>query len=505
MKQLILTILIWGMAGAVPATACTFFVNTADGVTLAGNSEDYYEADTCAVIIPPSRGKYGRIYFGWTNVWLQGGVNEKGLVYDIMALWPKEFERPPAGRVHEPGRLALIRRIMESCATVEEALKLMKTYVNPIAGSANWMLADATGDSVIIEGYRIIRREKPYQICTNFRWAKAGPTGWRDERYRKAEKLLKTCPVTVEAFRDILKAVHQPLKNNNRGTLYSNIYDLANGRIYLYLLHDFEQVKVLDMKEEFAKGLHTVRLDEYFPRSERESQFRNRYEQGKRSGFRKAVQKLGGPYEEMAANAGPVLELALDGDANDSSGHERHGDVMEASPCLDRHGRLGKAMKFSGTSGIAVPSHDDLHLSSGNFTIAFWVRADPYEASGHEVILDKFGPQSLDYMVALVRGRLHVQCTGKNANLFLPDAIEPGKWTHIAIRQDVNTFRLAMFLDGGEILSTMLHSTPMKNDSPLLLGRSGVARRSGFHGALDGVVIYRRALSNDEISALATE
>ena len=59
--------------------ACTFFVKTLNGVTLAGNSEDYYEADTYAVIIPPSEGKYGRIYFGWTNVWMQGGVNEKGL------------------------------------------------------------------------------------------------------------------------------------------------------------------------------------------------------------------------------------------------------------------------------------------------------------------------------------------------------------------------------------------------------------------------------------------
>ena len=138
MKQLSLSVVFCVVTGVVPATACTFFVKTSDGVTLAGNSEDSYEADTCAVIIPSSPGKYGRIYFGWTNVWLQGGVNEEGLAYDIMALWPKQFERPPAGRAHEPGRLALIRRIMETCATVEEALELMETHVNPIAGSGNW-------------------------------------------------------------------------------------------------------------------------------------------------------------------------------------------------------------------------------------------------------------------------------------------------------------------------------------------------------------------------------
>ena len=498
-----MTVVFWAVMGAVPATACTFFVKTADGVTLAGNSEDYYEADTCAVIIPPSHGKYGRIYFGWTNVWMQGGVNEKGLAYDIMALWPKRFEKPPAGRVHEPGRLALIRRIMETCATVEEALELMKAHVNPIAGSGNWMLADATGDSAIIEGYTVIRREKSYQICTNFRWEKVGQNGWRDDRYKAAEKRLKTCPVTVEAFRDILTVVHQPLKNNNRGTLYSNIYDLANGKIYLYLLHDFERVKVLDMKEEFAKGLHTVRLDKYFQKSDREMGLRRRYEQRKRAAFRAGVKKLGGPFQNAATNAEPVLKLSLDGNAKDSSPRGQHGEVKGAEPCMDRHGIMGKAMQFSGLSSITVPSHDDLHLSSGDFTIAFWMRADACEDGGTEIVLDKFGRQSLDYMVVRTRGRLCVRFTGTNANLLLPDGIECGEWTHIAIRQDVAACRTALFLNCRELLSTMLHSTPQKNDTPLHLGSSGLMKRCGFHGALDDLVIYRRILENDEIAALA--
>lgn len=506
MTRFITTLLLCSAAGAArPAMACTFFVKTQGGVTLAGNSEDYYEADTCAVIIPPSEGKYGRIYFGWTNVWMQGGVNEKGLAYDIMALSPKQWERPPADRIHEPGRLALIRRIMESCATVEEALELMGTRVNPIAGSGNWMLADATGDSVIIEGYTVIRRKRPYQICTNFRWSKAGPTGWRDNRYKAAETLLKTCPVTVDAFRDVLRAVHQPLKNENHGTLYSNIYDLANGKIYLYLLHDFEQVKVLDMKEEFAKGLHSVRLNDFFPPSQPESELRSRYENRKRAAYRRAVRGLGDPVDKNPSDGRPVLKLGLDGDANDSSGHERHGEAMNVLSCEDRHGKPGKAMRFSGTSSITIPSHNDLHLSSRDFTISFWVNPDTYETGGHEVIVDKFGPQSLDYSLAIVRGRVHIYFTGKNANLLLPDTIESRGWTHIAIRQDVSAFRLSIFRNGREILSTMLHSTPMENDSPLYLGGSRIARRSGFHGALDDLVIYRRALSNEEITALAAE
>jgi hypothetical protein len=40
-------LLICSAVGAArPTIACTFFVKTLDDVTLAGNSEDYYEADT---------------------------------------------------------------------------------------------------------------------------------------------------------------------------------------------------------------------------------------------------------------------------------------------------------------------------------------------------------------------------------------------------------------------------------------------------------------------------
>jgi hypothetical protein len=87
----------------------------------------------------------------------------------------------------------------------------------------------------------------------------------------------------------------------------------------------------------------------------------------------------------------------------------------------------------------------------------------------------------------------------------LPDGIECGEWTHIAIRQDVAACRTALFLNGREILSTMLHTTAQKNDTPLHLGSSGLMKRCGFHGALDDLVIYRRTLENEEIAALAAE
>ena len=481
--------------------ACTFFMKTQDGQTLAGNSEDYHEADTCVVFLPPEKGKYGRVYFGWTHVWMQGGVNDQGLAYDIMALWPKKHVQPPAGRKRVPGRLGLIRKIMEECATVEEALKLVKTHVNPLSGGANLMLADASGDSVIVEGYRAYRRKGSYQICTNFRWAKVAKSGWRCNRYKAAEAILKDSPVTVDTFRDVLKAVHQPLKKN-RGTLYSNIYDLKNRRICLYVMHDFTRVHIIDIEKELAKGPRVVRLSEYFPNNIREAMFRKRYERSKRRAHTKAVAQLGAP-RQVAADAGPVLHLALDGDAKDAGPHHLHGEVKELKACADRHGKAAAATAFAGSGGIEVPDHPGLDLSSGDFTISLWLKADAEGLATHQVVLDKAAPGRLDYCLLLAGGQLEMRLRGKNACLLAPVALAANRWYHITLRQDVNTFRLTLFVDGREQLSTMLHATPAHSNGPLRLGGRGILRRSSFHGAMDELRIYQRALSNTDIAGLA--
>ena len=483
------------------ASACTFFTKTQDGQTLAGNSEDYYEADTCAVFLPAEKGKYGRVYFGWTHIWMQGGVNEKGLAYDIMALWPKKRVKPPEGRTRVPGRLAVICRIMEECATVAEALKVMKAHVNPLAGNANLMLVDAAGDSAIIEGYTVYRRKGSHQICTNFRWAKAAKSGWRCDRYKAADAILKDSPVTVDVFRDVLKAVHQPLKKGS-GTLYSNIYDLKNQRIYLYLMHDFTRVHVIDMKKELAKGPRVVRLDKLFPTNARDAAFRKRYETVKRKAYAEAAAKLGPP-RKVAADAGPVLHLALDGDAKDSGPSKLDGEVTELKACADRHGKAGGAMAFAGSGGVEIPEHPSLDLAGGDFTISLWLKADAEGLAAHQVILDKAARGKLDYWLFLASGRLEVRFKGKNACLMSPVALTPNRWHHVALRQDVKTFRLTLFIDGREALSTMLHSRPVRSGGPLRLGSSGIFRKGSFRGAMDELKIYQRPLSNKEIAALA--
>lgn len=499
MRRLLLPAVVSGcVAVAQPVLSCTMFTKTADGRTFVGNSEDYFEADTHAVFIPPSEGKYGRVYFGWANVWPQGGMNDQGLTFDIMAL-KREPQPPPEGRERCVGVLGLAKKIMEECSTVEEALRIIDRYVNPHAAAGNLMLADATGDSAIIEGYQVHRREGPFQVCTNFRLSRVEGTDYPCKRYRMATARLRDCPVTVEAFRDILEAVHEPAPET-RGTLYSNIYDLDNKLIYLYLFHDFDNVHIIDVAEELSKGQHVVPLNDYFPNNSREADFRARYEARKRKQFAATVRDLGAA-PEPPADESLVLHLPLDGDVRDSGPNGLHGTVHGGAPAEDRHGNASGAVAFAGDGGIEVPDHQDLHLTSGDYTISFWLKLQRINDT-YWVVIDKAAQGALDYWLLVARGNLEFRTRGERSLLTSVEALDPGRWHHVAIRQDVSTFRLALFLGGEKQYESIIQTSPAKNTESLRIGYSAVLHDAGLHGAIDDLRIYRRALRDGEIGAL---
>ena len=133
-------------------------------------------------------------------------------------------------------------------------------------------IVDKSGDAAIIEGDEVIRKSGAYQVVTNFRLSKIAEDqhpcrwpAWSCSRYKKAEKMLMASKkATVANFRDILKATHRGPYNVISRTLYSNIYDLRRGLVYLYYLHDFDNEVVLNLSEELKKGRHYYDLPSLF-------------------------------------------------------------------------------------------------------------------------------------------------------------------------------------------------------------------------------------------------
>jgi hypothetical protein len=261
MRRILATCLLAALIGtAGPAHACSAFVVSAGGRVLAGNNEDFWNPETRVWFVPAGEGTHGRVYFGFANLYPQGGMNEKGLFFDGFATRPLEVTGS-GGREKFAGNL--IDEAMARCATVEEVVELFGRYDLEWLERAMLMFGDRTGDSVIIEGDVFLRTKGRHQVVTNFYQSLADPQHPPCERYRIADRMLADAgEIDLELARRVLAAVHAEGK---APTQYSNIYDLARGVVYLYHFHNFENVVVIDLAEELKKGARVLKLPELFP------------------------------------------------------------------------------------------------------------------------------------------------------------------------------------------------------------------------------------------------
>jgi hypothetical protein len=234
------------------AFPCTIF-NANDGVrVMAGNNEDFFERDTWVWFVPSDGVSYGAVYTGFENAWPQGGANEKGLFFDWFAgLDGSEAPVDPAKR--NLGK-AFGEAALERCETVDQALALFDAYNVPDIGYAQLMLADRRGGSAVVSwdwkaGKVVIERSASrHQVIG----ARADPVELELER--------DGTTLTPERFRELAKLARQPAL-----TVYSTVYDLNAGDMYLYYNQNYSIVKKFDIDAELRRGAHVYGMRALFP------------------------------------------------------------------------------------------------------------------------------------------------------------------------------------------------------------------------------------------------
>ena len=255
---------------------CTMFVATDNDLTLVGNNEDGFNPIVRAHFYPGSEGTYGRVYFCHDDGYPQGGMNDQGLVFDGFATsyFPlKEQVGKPIFR----GNLSSLA--MRECATVDEVISLYKSYNLKSQRMEYYqlMFADRQGNSVIIEGDRFHLNRREVQVVTGFYLStlkKDQPIPCK--RYKIARTMLKKYPVNVTTFEKILAAVSQNLGTGR--TIYSNIYDVRKGIIYIYYFGNFTRPVIIHLQEELKKGYRKVDFNRYFKATSAVKAFKNAYQ-----------------------------------------------------------------------------------------------------------------------------------------------------------------------------------------------------------------------------------
>jgi len=223
------------------SNACTIFKMSKDGRVLVGNNEDWSDPDTKVWFLPTEQGKFGRVYFGFKNGVAQGGMNEKGLFFDWVSGFEGNWVANPKKKLY-PGNVC--EKMMEQCETVEQVLKLYETYDEPSFERARIMWVDKFGDSAIVgweKGKPLVDRSRaPLQLM-----------GWG---HRIAEQKLAVLKAfAVEAAASILESC---IQSGTYPTRYSNVYDLTEGLVHVYLFHERKPAVTLNLAEELGRGAH---------------------------------------------------------------------------------------------------------------------------------------------------------------------------------------------------------------------------------------------------------
>ena len=68
--------------------------------------------------------------------------------------------------------------------------------------------------------------------------------------------------ISADGFRKILQATH---RSGIMEALYSYIYDPKKGLLYVYYLHNFDDVAIINLDDALKNGNHSYDLSSLFP------------------------------------------------------------------------------------------------------------------------------------------------------------------------------------------------------------------------------------------------
>lgn len=252
-------------SAAVSASACSIFsLSHNNSYYLAGN-EDYVKMKSSIRFVPAEADSYGYAVMAgslYVDSYPQIAINDQGLAVDWATVPRTPYKRNP----ELPDiKVPLIPELVKNCKNVDEVIEYVQALNIPHFAEEHLFVADAEGNSVVLEWntdkLEVIRRDKSYQLITNFSILQPENGYYPCYRYDAGDAVLQQ-GVSDNPFshmRNSLQAMHSA---NNYPTLYSYIFDLKSKTIILYNFHDFTLKATIDLAEELSKGLKTIPIDE---------------------------------------------------------------------------------------------------------------------------------------------------------------------------------------------------------------------------------------------------
>lgn len=202
---------------------------------------------------------------------------------------------------------------------------------------------------------------------------------------------------------------------------------------------------------------------------------------------------------------GLVAEFMFNGDAQDSSGNERHGQVVGAVLCADRFGQPECAYSFDGRDDYIIvdpaPS-----VNQEAFSMSVWCSydANSKQEGWNGAIVSQHGfLKNHAFQLSTLDAHITFHRFLIEPDLSVSAPLQREFWYHIVATYENQTFRL---YKNGNLEREQQGTLKPDPEEPMYIGRKATEEPYFFfHGKIDDLRMYDRALCHEEIQALFLE
>jgi hypothetical protein len=210
-----------------------------------------------------------------------------------------------------------------------------------------------------------------------------------------------------------------------------------------------------------------------------------------------------------AAQAAPVITVGLiaaydfSGNSNDSSGNGRHGTVSGAALTSDRFGNANSAYAFDGTDVITLSNTSGLNFVSA-FSVSLWAQYSASDLGENWGIFGKhYVGENSGFLMTIFEAKPSFYFP-TYTSLVSPTPYNDDRWHNFTGVYDGSN--VSLYVDG--ILSASIaQGNPLANSASITIGgaegcQPALRHCPFFHGNIDDMALYDRALSSGEVRAL---
>lgn len=202
-----------------------------------------------------------------------------------------------------------------------------------------------------------------------------------------------------------------------------------------------------------------------------------------------------------------ILWYKFDGNAADSSGNNLNGTLSGGtSYTTDRFGNAIGAIQLNGTNGhVVCPS--GVYFDGGPFTVSAWV--NPVAFNNWSRVYDFGRGQTNDNILGVISQGTNGKVAAENYSGNTTGRIDAqtgmvlNSWNHFLVQYD--GVQLSVYVNGNLVATGSTNVPRLVTRTNCFIGRSNWASDAFANAAFDDFMIFNRALTTDEIKALASD